>query len=204
MPVNKLHGLYFGMPGKHDDRDAMNRYTLDDVRDHGTDLSRSLMVVSPHDDVMKVADQLKQNTCCGIKVYHCYADRKDTMNAEIAIYAKAMSNGVPLATVAGSDNVMTAADESFISSSYRTDGIGTAAALAVLEKMESENIFDAVWAKGVALQEQLREIAMKYVSCGLVVGGMPASPTFTFTSSYAAARKLRCRRKVSWWQGFFI
>lgn len=110
---------------------------------------------------------------------------------DIVVYAKAMGNGIPFATVVGSDNVMTAADESFISSSYWTDGIGTAAALAVLEKMERENISDAVWAKGVALQERLREIAMKYVSCGLVVGGMPASPTFTFTSSYAAAaRKL--------------
>ncbi|MBW7840889.1 MAG: aminotransferase class III-fold pyridoxal phosphate-dependent enzyme, partial [Chitinophagaceae bacterium] len=118
-------------------------------------------------------------------------------------YAKAMSNGIPFATVVGHDNVMTAADESFISSSYWTDGIGTAAALAVLKKMECENISDAVWAKGVALQEQLREIAMKYVSCGLVVGGMPASPTFTFTSSCATAvRKLFITRMQE--EGFLV
>ncbi|OJY91164.1 MAG: hypothetical protein BGP14_06470 [Sphingobacteriales bacterium 44-15] len=122
---------------------------------------------------------------------------------DIVIYAKAMSNGIPFATVIGNDDVMTAADESFISSSYWTDGIGTAAALAVLEKMESENVFNAVWSKGVALQELLREIAMKYVSCGLVVGGMPASPTFTFTSSHAAAaRKLFITRMQE--EGFLV
>lgn len=122
---------------------------------------------------------------------------------DMVVYAKAMSNGIPFAAVVGSDSVMTAADESFISSSYWTDGIGTAAALAVLEKMESENIFDAVWTKGVALQEQLREIAKKYVSSGLVVGGMPASPTFTFTSSYAAAaRKLFITKMQE--QGFLV
>ena len=108
---------------------------------------------------------------------------------DIVVYAKAMSNGIPFAAVVGRDNVMTAADESFISSSYWTDGIGTAAALAVLKKIEKENISESVWEKGTDLQNKLKEIADSYPLCKLTIGGMPSSPTFTFTSSHAAAAK---------------
>lgn len=138
-------------------------------------------------NIVMVVDEITS----GLRYGYPGAHARYNIVPDIVVYAKAMGNGIPFAAVIGSDNVMTAADESFISSSYWTDGIGTAAALAVLRKMESENIFDAVWAKGVALHDRLRAIAMKYAACGLVVGGMPVSPTFTFTSAYAAAaRKL--------------
>ncbi|MBX3256409.1 MAG: aminotransferase class III-fold pyridoxal phosphate-dependent enzyme [Chitinophagaceae bacterium] len=110
---------------------------------------------------------------------------------DIVVYAKAMGNGIPFAAIVGKDDSMMAADDSFISSSYWTDGTGTAAALAVLGKMEAQNVFASVWEKGVALQYRLRAIAGKYPLCGLVVGGMPSSPGFTFTAPYApAARQL--------------
>ena len=108
---------------------------------------------------------------------------------DIVVYAKAMGNGIPFAAVVGKDEVMTAADDSFISSSYWTDGIGTAAALAVLDKMETEKVFESVWKKGEALQNTLRGISEQYPLCALVVGGMPASPTFTFTSTCGTAAK---------------
>ncbi len=108
---------------------------------------------------------------------------------DIVVYAKAMGNGIPFAAVLGREEIMEAAEESFISSSYWTDGIGTAAALAVLDKMEKEKVSDAVWEKGAAFQQQLRTIAARYPVTGMMVGGMPASPTFTFTSPYAAASK---------------
>ncbi|MFT4019286.1 MAG: aminotransferase class III-fold pyridoxal phosphate-dependent enzyme, partial [Agriterribacter sp.] len=108
---------------------------------------------------------------------------------DIVVYAKAMGNGIPFAAIVGKDDVMQAADDSFISSSYWTDGIGTAAALAVLDKMEKENVFGSVWAKGVELQNKLKEIAGRYTLCKLIVGGMPSSPTFTFASSHAATAK---------------
>ncbi|MBX2925082.1 MAG: aminotransferase class III-fold pyridoxal phosphate-dependent enzyme [Chitinophagaceae bacterium] len=108
---------------------------------------------------------------------------------DVVVYAKAMGNGIPFAAIVGKNDVMMAADDSFISSSYWTDGIGTAAALAVLEKMEKENVFESVWKKGIDLQNKLKEIAGKYPLCKLTIGGMPSSPTFTFTSSHAVAAK---------------
>lgn len=108
---------------------------------------------------------------------------------DIVAYAKAMGNGVPFAAIVGKEEVMAAADDSFISSSYWTDGIGTAAALSVLQKIETENVSQAVWHKGELLQQQLKAIAAKYPDCNMQVGGMPASPTFSFVGNHAKAAK---------------
>jgi glutamate-1-semialdehyde 2,1-aminomutase len=135
--------------------------------------------------VVLVADEITS----GLRYGYPGALSRYNIIPDIVVYAKAMGNGIPFAAVLGKNDVMIAADDSFISSSYWTDGIGTAAALAVLEKMEKQDVFASVWEKGVALQNQLRTIAGKYPLCGLRVGGMPSSPTFTFTSPYASASK---------------
>ncbi|WP_414660622.1 aminotransferase class III-fold pyridoxal phosphate-dependent enzyme [Horticoccus sp. 23ND18S-11] len=99
---------------------------------------------------------------------------------DVAVYAKAMSNGFPFGAVIGRDPIMQAADGSFISSSYWTDGVGPAAALAVLAKMIRLNVHDTIWARGGALQTALRTLASRHAACRLTVGGMPATPTMTF------------------------
>jgi glutamate-1-semialdehyde 2,1-aminomutase len=56
---------------------------------------------------------------------------------DMAVFAKALGNGHPIAAVIGTRDVMEAAQSSFISSTYWTEGIGPAAALACLAKMEN-------------------------------------------------------------------
>jgi glutamate-1-semialdehyde 2,1-aminomutase len=99
---------------------------------------------------------------------------------DLAVYAKAMSNGFPFGAVVGRDAIMQAADASFISSSYWTDGVGPAAALAVLEKMQRLRVHETVWKQGGQLQAALRALAARHPPCKLTVGGMPATPTMTF------------------------
>ncbi len=99
---------------------------------------------------------------------------------DLVVYAKAMSNGYPFGTVVGRDAIMQAADGSFISSSYWTDGVGTAAALAVLEKVRRLKISELVWERGGRLQAKLRELAARHPSCQLTVAGMPATPLISF------------------------
>lgn len=55
---------------------------------------------------------------------------------DIAVFAKAMSNGFPMGAVAGRRSVMRAAEGSFISSTYWTEGTGPAAALATIRKLQ--------------------------------------------------------------------
>lgn len=99
---------------------------------------------------------------------------------DLAVYAKAMSNGLPFGTVVGRDAIMSAADGSFISSSYWTDGVGPAAALAVLEKVRRLGVSDLVWARGGQLQTSLRTLAARHPAAALAIGGMPATPTLAF------------------------
>jgi glutamate-1-semialdehyde 2,1-aminomutase len=123
---------------------------------------------------------------------------------DIAVYAKAFSNGLPFGAVVGREAVMDAANASFISSSYWTDGVGPAAALAVLEKMQRENVHEVVWERGGRLKTLLEQVAERHGACRLSVGGMPASPTLTFqpskfsmTAKPLLVRKMR-ERGILW------
>lgn len=150
-------------------------------------------------NIVMVVDEITS----GLRYGYPGALSRYQITPDVVVYAKAMGNGIPFAAVIGKDEVMTAADDSFISSSYWTDGIGTAAALAVMDKMEKENVFESVWEKGSILQDQLKTISNKYPLTGLVVGGMPSSPTFTFSTNYSRAVKELFITKMQE-QGFLI
>jgi glutamate-1-semialdehyde 2,1-aminomutase len=55
---------------------------------------------------------------------------------DMAVFAKTMGNGHPMAAIIGTKNAMEGANTSFISSTYWTESIGPAAAIATLEKMK--------------------------------------------------------------------
>lgn len=95
--------------------------------------------------------------------------------ADLLVYAKAMSNGIPFGVVVGSDAVMGTAEGSFISSSYWTDGLGPAAALAVLEKMERHSIQERLWRRGCDFQSRWSAIIARFPGLGLSLGAMPVS-----------------------------
>lgn len=116
----------------------------------------------------------------GLRYGHPGALARVGVEPDLAVYAKAMSNGFPFGTVVGRDAIMQAADGSFISSSYWTDGVGPAAALAVLEKVERLGVQKIVWDRGEKLQASLRSLASRHPGCRLVIGGMPATPTMAF------------------------
>ncbi|MCM8820505.1 MAG: aminotransferase class III-fold pyridoxal phosphate-dependent enzyme, partial [Candidatus Omnitrophica bacterium] len=59
---------------------------------------------------------------------------------DIVVYAKAISNGYPMAAIVGRSEVMERAEESFISSTYWTERIGPAAAIATIKKMKEKDV----------------------------------------------------------------
>jgi glutamate-1-semialdehyde 2,1-aminomutase len=58
------------------------------------------------------------------------------VNPDIAVFAKAMSNGFPMSAIVGRDAVMDAAQATFISSTYWTEAIGPTAAVATLKRLQ--------------------------------------------------------------------
>jgi glutamate-1-semialdehyde aminotransferase len=62
------------------------------------------------------------------------------LQPDIAVFAKAISNGYPMAAIIGRRDVMQAAQSTFVSSTYWTERIGPAAALATIRKHRRENV----------------------------------------------------------------
>jgi glutamate-1-semialdehyde 2,1-aminomutase len=118
---------------------------------------------------------------------------------DIAVYAKAMSNGIPAAAIVGRAAVMDSANESFISSSYWTDGIGPAAALASIRKMQRCEVQAHVWRLGGRLQDGLRNIAANSPGVKIQVGGQPCAPSLVFQAGdqSAAAKALFIRQMLA-------
>ncbi len=72
---------------------------------------------------------------------------------DIAVFAKGMSNGYPMAAVIGKKNVMGSAQESFISSTYWTERIGPVAAIATINKLRDNNVSYKLISSGKAVKE---------------------------------------------------
>ncbi len=62
------------------------------------------------------------------------------VNPDIAVFAKTISNGFAMGAILGRRKVMEAAQNSFISSAYWTEGVGPAAALATVRKLKSLDV----------------------------------------------------------------
>ena len=98
---------------------------------------------------------------------------------DIAVFAKTLGNGHPMAAIIGRSDVMQAAQDSFISSTYWTESVGPAAALATIRKLQSVDVPMHVAAIGMQLREGLKELGQQH---GLTVNaaGHPALSTLTF------------------------
>jgi glutamate-1-semialdehyde 2,1-aminomutase len=84
---------------------------------------------------------------------------------DIAVFEKALGNGHPVAAVIGNATAMSAVQASFISSTYWTEAVGPAAALATIAKMRSFDVPSHVGAIGAKFREGLASLGE--------VGGVP-------------------------------
>jgi len=107
------------------------------------------------------------------------AHLKFKVHPDICVFAKAMSNGYPMAAIMGTNGVMDAAQESFISSTYWTERIGPAAALVTINKLRKNNVPGHLSKIGKMVQEGWKDSADK---CGLdiTVSGIYPLGHFTF------------------------
>lgn len=98
---------------------------------------------------------------------------------DIAIFAKAMSNGFAMATIIGTQSVMQAAQTTFISSTNWTERIGPAAAVATLKKMKKLKVYKRINIVGNKVKNVWEEKAAKH-GISITTGGLPPFSSFTF------------------------
>jgi len=101
---------------------------------------------------------------------------------DIAVFAKAISNGYPMAAIIGRGEVMQAARKTFISSTYWTERIGPAAALATIRKHRRLNVPKHLDRIGRRIQAGWRAAA-KHADLPITISGMAPLSHFDFGMS---------------------
>ncbi|MBF0557357.1 MAG: aminotransferase class III-fold pyridoxal phosphate-dependent enzyme [Nitrospirae bacterium] len=90
---------------------------------------------------------------------------------DIAVFAKALGNGYPMAAVIGRKEVMNAAQRTFISSTYWTDKIGPAAAVATVRKHLKNDVGTHLVRIGGMMQDGWLRLGQKH-GLEIIVAGI--------------------------------
>jgi len=101
------------------------------------------------------------------------------VNPDMALFAKAMGNGHPIAAVIGTKEAMDGAHTSFISSTYWTEGVGPTAALATIEKMEKTKVWEYVANIGNTVKKDWADAAARH-GVEITTPGFPCLAHFGF------------------------
>lgn len=78
---------------------------------------------------------------------------------DLACFAKAMANGMPLACVAGREDVMATMADRAISITYGGEALSLAAAIATIHELRQQKVNDYLWQLGARLQAGLNDVA---------------------------------------------
>jgi glutamate-1-semialdehyde 2,1-aminomutase len=105
---------------------------------------------------------------------------------DVVTFAKTISNGVPMAAMLGRRSVMEAVQKTFMSSSYWTERVGPAAAVATIRK--HRRIDAGTILRGIGLRVQAGWIAAaEMAGLSIAVRGPPALSAFGFAHDDAPA-----------------
>ncbi len=111
------------------------------------------------------------------------------VNPDIAVFAKALGNGHPIGAVIGTRQAMDGANVSFISSTYWTEAIGPAAALATVRKMQQVDVPAHCARVGAKVLDAWRELGRKHGLPVSVPAHFPALAHFAFEHPQAQELK---------------
>jgi glutamate-1-semialdehyde 2,1-aminomutase len=111
-----------------------------------------------------------------------------SVEPDLAVFAKALGNGVPMSAVIGRGRIMEAAQDTFISSTTWTERLGPAAALAVLKKHREKDVPAHLIAMGEKVKKVWTEMAAKH---GLKIHVSGIAPLGHFGFDYPNAQAMR-------------
>jgi glutamate-1-semialdehyde 2,1-aminomutase len=126
-------------------------------------------------DVVLIFDEVS----CGFRIRLGGVQEYFQVRPDMAVFAKAISNGYPMAAVVGTRSVMEPAGRMFISSTYWSDTIGLRAALVTIRELRRRNVPEYLARIGSELQSRLSQAAAE---TGLAArcGGLSVHPSIHF------------------------
>ena len=136
---------------------------------------RTIRKVTKEKNIVLIFDEISS----GFRIAAGGAHLKFGIKPDMAVFAKAMSNGFPMAAIIGRKKVMQAAQDTFISSTYWTERIGPVAALATIRKYEKYNVHKHLEKIGKMVQAGWAKLAKKH-ELDMHVSGMYPLSHFSF------------------------
>ena len=98
---------------------------------------------------------------------------------DLAVFAKAISNGYPMGAVVGKRSVMEQAAPMFISSTYWSDAIGLRAALTTIQELRRRNVPGQLDALGKEITQRMNQAAQE-TGLPVVCRGLSTHPLLAF------------------------
>lgn len=107
---------------------------------------------------------------------------KYKVNPDIVTFGKALGNGYAINAIVGTDSVMNYTNSTFISSTFWTERIGSAAGLKTLEIMEKIKSWEIISNLGKEIKKKWRLLSRKH-NLDLNIQGLDALPRFDFDNN---------------------
>ena len=101
---------------------------------------------------------------------------------DMLILGRALGNGYAISAVIGNEKIMNRSNDTYISSIFWSERIGSVAALKTLEIMEHEKSWNIISKKGIYLKKKWKEISNKY-GVPIKILGLNSTPSFLFLSN---------------------
>ena len=114
---------------------------------------------------------------------------------DLATFGKALANGFPLAAVVGRAAIMDAARDTWISSTLAGESTALAAAMAVLDRHEEEDVCARLWAIGESTLAVVRAAVEASGAGGVSVEGIAPMWMFRFDDDARQDHFLRLARR---------
>lgn len=110
-----------------------------------------------HNKIPLIVDEVS----CGFRISNGGAHKKLGFHPDIAVFAKAIGNGFPIAAIIGKKSIMKYAQETFISSTNWTDRIGPTAAISTINKILENKVINHINEIGRNIQKGWKTLADK-------------------------------------------
>ena len=104
---------------------------------------------------------------------------KYKIEPDVIIFGKALGNGYPINAVVGKKSVMNNAENTFISSTFWTERIGSVVAIATLNEMKRIKSWEIISQKGDIITKEWKKISERY-KLKIETNGLRPMPSFKF------------------------
>mgnify|MGYP001402301050 CR=1 FL=1 len=98
---------------------------------------------------------------------------------DIVMFGKAMGNGYAINAILGKKKYMANASDSFISSTFWTEKIGTVAAISTINEMKKTKSWKLIKKRGIYIKKNWEKIFKKY-NVDAQINGIDSLPSFIF------------------------